>query len=86
MRRAHGRIALPRVPGTAIPPYCGLCSNAWRTFMFIRIAWDHSRAPHPTAPAGHCRIALGGRRGYDDLGIPPRDFDKMTRSLFARQD
>ncbi|MCD7060948.1 hypothetical protein [Pelagibacterium xiamenense] len=56
--------------------------------MFIRIAWD--RKSIPARPVGGRddlrRIALSGHRECDDLGIPPRDFDKMTRSLFDRQD
>ncbi|WP_404404140.1 hypothetical protein [Pelagibacterium halotolerans] len=56
--------------------------------MFIRIAWGHKVVPLQPASGrdGLRRIAFTDRRKYDDLGIPPRDFDKMTRGLFDRQD
>lgn len=52
--------------------------------MFIRIAWNGRRQLL-------CRPALrkneiGGGREADDLGVPPRDFSKMTRGLFDKQD
>ena len=52
--------------------------------MFVRIAW--ARPDTRTQPGAYRRGVLPARRSMDDLGIPPRDFSKMTRGLFDRQD
>lgn len=50
--------------------------------MFVRVTWQtHTPSPAPTLR----RPSLPARRQADDLGIPPRDFDRMTRGLFDRQ-
>lgn len=55
--------------------------------MFIRIAWLH----RPVTGTCHVRPSLRpnvlpNRRTCDDLDIPPRDFFRMTKGLFDRQD
>ncbi|WP_158541603.1 hypothetical protein [Pelagibacterium lacus] len=49
--------------------------------MFIRIVWKAGGALR-----GLRRPMSPPRRQLDDLGICVRDFEKMTRSLFDRQD
>lgn len=52
--------------------------------MFVRIAWrDRASA---SQPGPRRRVRLAGRREADDLGVPPRDFAKMTKGLFDRRD
>lgn len=51
--------------------------------MFVRIAWNGRAAPAAEL-RNRRRLAPVRDRGYD-LG-PIRDFHKMTRSLFDRQD
>jgi|TARA_A100001391_G_scaffold82977_1_gene54231 hypothetical protein len=53
--------------------------------MFVRIAWRQSKFPGAD-PRSLRRIAPVPRRGCDDLEIPVRDFTKMTKGLFDRQE
>lgn len=52
--------------------------------MFVRIVWL-GQAAGRKVPGGLRRPQSLPRRDVDDLGVPPRDFDRMTRGLFDRQ-
>lgn len=51
--------------------------------MFIRIAWRARGGPHAD-PKDLKRISTPPRRTCDDLGVPARDFQNMTKGLFDK--
>ncbi len=52
--------------------------------MFVRLIWKDR--PGPAAQPELRRPSLPGRRAASDLGVPPTDFGRMTRSLFDPHD